>query len=300
MSIPCNGNYPPRVPGKLLLAAALASGAALAYGYLVETRRPILEQIHIALPDLPEPFEGLKILLLSDFHVSRARWRQSRARDFVNRALGVPADVILMTGDYGNMPHDLPLAYPILRKLHAPLGVWAVPGNHDRDYEPGQKLRGLARPLRHRDLLCRDFATLGIHLLVNDSAFLERGGRRLYLVGLDNYIAGRADLTRALAKVPPESTAILLTHTPDAVLEAHHPPLRLALAGHTHGGQMVIPGLGPLFMPTRLGRNFASGLKWYKGMPLYITRGFSGNIGFRLNCPPELTLITLGRISKRV
>jgi len=280
-----------------LAVAAMAALAGVAYGYLVETRHPVLERVVIPVDALPRQLDGLRILLLSDLHVSHARWRQRRARRFVSLAMGLSFDIILMTGDYGNMPHDVHLAYPMLSRLHAPLGVWAVPGNHDRDYTIKQRILGMERMTPSISRLRLEFAALGIQLLVNESAAIERQGQRLYLVGVDNYVDGHGDLSRALEGVPEEGAAIMLTHTPDAIMEVKAPPVRLVLAGHTHGGQVVIPGLGPPFMPTALGRCYSSGLLDYNGVPLYITRGLSGNIGLRLNCPPEITLITLRRMA---
>jgi hypothetical protein len=132
-------------------------------------------------------------------------------------------------------------------------------------------------------------------VLANEHVALERGGHRLYLAGVKDASYSRLDdLPGALRGIPDEAPVIVITHSPDLVLKPMADRAALILAGHTHGGQVVFPWLGPLYIPTRLGRRRMSGLIEVNGGRVFINRGL-GEVfpPMRLNCPPQIALITL-------
>jgi len=124
---------------------------------------------------------------------------------------------------------------------------------------------------------------------------VESGGERLYLVGVEDccYV-GRDDLPGALRGVPEGAPVVIATHSPDIVFKPLAARASVILSGHTHGGQVVFPWIGPLYVPTKLGRRRMSGLLSVGGTVLYVNRGL-GEISppMRLNCPPEIALLTL-------
>jgi predicted MPP superfamily phosphohydrolase len=145
--------------------------------------------------------------------------------------------------------------------------------------------------------VARALSNRGVAVLGNSNLRLTRDGDDIWLVGVKDcsYIR-RDDLPRALEGVPPDATAIIITHSPDLVCQPEAGRAAVLLAGHTHGGQMVLPWIGPLYVPTRLGRRRMSGLLEVDGRQLFINRGLGEVIlPMRLNCRPELALLTLRR-----
>ncbi len=133
----------------------------------------------------------------------------------------------------------------------------------------------------------------GLNVLRNQSLPLERGGQRIWIVGLDDVIAHANDLDKALEGIPSAETKIVAVHEPDFADEAAKYPVDLQLSGHSHGGQVRIPFLGAPILP-HLGRKYPVGLNRVRDLQVYTNRGI-GVISppVRLNCPPEVTLITL-------
>jgi predicted MPP superfamily phosphohydrolase len=138
----------------------------------------------------------------------------------------------------------------------------------------------------------------GLPLLVNESVRIERGGAYIVLAGLDDVSEGRPDLTRAVPENP-DAPVILMVHEPDyannIVTHERGPLVDFIVCGHTHGGQVRVPGLRPLALPP-LGRLYPEGHYFLGGTQLYVNRGI-GTVGvpFRWNCPPEITVATLRR-----
>jgi predicted MPP superfamily phosphohydrolase len=156
-----------------------------------------------------------------------------------------------------------------------------VPGNHDRGVEPDLRLwRGALE-------------AHGVRVLVNDGVRIEEDGGRLWLAGADDLGLGRPDLGRALAGCRPDEPILLMTHQPDLFVEATHAGVDLTVAGHTHGGQIVIAGFAPWL------RNH-SRLGWYRGhyraegAQLYVGRGVGATfLPVRIGAPPEIPILTL-------
>jgi uncharacterized protein len=134
---------------------------------------------------------------------------------------------------------------------------------------------------------------VGIRVLANESAAIERDGTRFWLAGVNDVLGHTADLPKTLRNIPAGEAAILLVHEPDFADEASKFPVDLQLSGHSHGGQVRIPFLPPLYLP-ELAKKYVLGTYQVGPLPLYTNAGL-GTVGVpaRLNCPPEITLITL-------
>lgn len=267
-----------------LAAAGAAAGlgaAALGAGWatLIEPNWPAVEQIGVTLPRLPARLEGLRVAQLSDLHISS----YTTAGD-IERAAALAMrqspDVIVLTGDFiwrEVWQYAEELVEP-LRTLRAPLGVYAVLGNHDHWEDAA--------------LATRVLAEAGVTLLLNQAVRLETDAP-LWLAGLDDVWERKHDMAAALAGAPDDECKLLLVHEPDYADEAARYPVDLQLSGHSHGGQINLPGYGRPVLPY-LGRKYPAGLYQVGPLALYTNRGI-GVIAppVRFNCPPEVTLLTL-------
>jgi predicted MPP superfamily phosphohydrolase len=259
-----------------------ALGAALGVGYArMESRWLVVEQVTLAVPNLPGAFKGKRVAILADFHHGPYAPLPYIAHA-VDMANGLGADLVLLGGDY---PHrGLQFIAPCVRelgRLRAPLGVYAVLGNHDH-YDDAQPVVSAA------------LWEAGISELTNRGRWIETGGEKLWLCGVDDYWRGVQDLPAALAGATKEDAVILLSHNPDYVEEIHDERVGLVLSGHTHGGQVRLPILGAPVVPSIYGQKYASGLVQGPVAKVFVTRGI-GTITppLRLFCKPEIVLITL-------
>jgi predicted MPP superfamily phosphohydrolase len=273
----------------LRLAASAGIVAIAADSVLLEPNRPRIVRKDFFLPRWPERLNGFTIALLSDFHYDP--WFSVHplraAIGMVNR---LRPDLIALAGDFVSVPligsrRKAALASePCARLLHqmtAPLGLWAIMGNHDVDTD--------------RKHITRALQAENIRVLVNQSQAIERDGARFWLAGVNDALAKTADLSKTLHGIPADEAVILLAHEPDFADEASQFPVDLQLSGHSHGGQIRFPLLPPLYLP-QLAKKYILGSYRVGPMPLYTTAGL-GTIGIpaRLNCPPEVTLLTLRR-----
>ena len=270
----------------------LAGGIAVAgTAGFVESDRPQLTRIDIRLRRLPPEFDGFTIVQLSDFHYEEhfSIVPIRKGVEIVNR---LRPDLIVLTGDFVTVPITEYLsgnAYrfaknagpcaALLSELRAPHGVYAVLGNHDGASDPSYVVNAL-----------QDH---GIPVLMNRSVPFERGKARIWLAGVDDVLEGRPDLAAALRPAPQNEAIILLAHEPDFADEVMFAPVDLQLAGHSHGGQIWIPGIGAPWLP-QLARKYPRGLYELGKLMLYTNLGLGTiRVPVRLNCPPEITLITL-------
>jgi len=268
--------------GRARVISALA-GAALAlagYAWQVETRRLRITRLTIRLPGLPPAFEGYRIAHLSDLHLG-VRMNYARLPLIVAAVQRERPDLIVLTGDFATGTRDgLTEGPALLSALRALDGVWAVLGNHDH-------VAGANRVTTMLD-------AAGIGLLHNTSHTLRRGDDTLVLAGVDDAVQGAPDLRAALEGAPPDQPAILLAHTPDfAPRAAADPRVALQLSGHSHGGQVCLPGGRPLVLP-RGGKAYPAGLYAIGDLQLFVTVGTGTSwLVARLNCRPEFAMITL-------
>jgi predicted MPP superfamily phosphohydrolase len=228
---------------------------------------------------LPAAFDGYTILQISDLHVDISPGPMRRLAELLPR---LSYDLCVLTGDYRGRtygPYDATIAglAEICARIDAP--IYGVLGNHD-------SLRMAAA-----------LEAMGIRLLVNEATTITRGGARLHLAGIDDAHFYRTDnLEKAAMQIPTGGFAILLSHTPEIYRQAAHTDFDLLLSGHTHGGQICLPGAVALTLDATLPRRMGAGTWSYRGMTGYTSVGVGSSvIPARLNCPPEVTLHELRR-----
>lgn len=256
-------------------AAGLAGGI---YATQVEPLRPRLERVSLRFPNLPPELDGLRIGQLSDLHLGH-RFSDVNTRWAVAQMVAEAPDLLALTGDLVSYTRNIADLPGLLAPLRAPLGIYAVPGNHDH-WEGLPELVAALRPL-------------GVEYLINTGRRLRWRGAEFTLAGVDDAWDGEMDMAAALALAPADGFNVLLCHMPDMADEAAQRGVDLQLSGHTHGGHMRLPWLGSFVLP-RYGWRYPIGHHQIGRTQLYIARGVGG-IPLRLGCPPEATIITLRR-----
>jgi predicted MPP superfamily phosphohydrolase len=263
--------------------ASLGSLSVLGGGYgLLEAASIRVTRQTVAVPRLPGPFAGKTVALLTDIHHGPFN-SLSFIHEIVARTNALRPDLIALGGDFVQQD-PVPYIHPcfeVLRGLSAPLGVYAVPGNHDY-------LRGA---IRETHIAMRDN---GIIDVTNAGRWIEQDGCRLRIAGVDDLWRGRPDLEAALGDMAESDTSLLLCHNPDFVETIRDGRVGLALSGHMHGGQIRLPGLGAPWIPSRYGQKYLAGLVRTAWTQVFVSRGL-GTVGlpFRLGSPPEINLLTL-------
>ncbi len=276
--------------GTLALQVGLQSlGTALLYwGAVVEPGRLGLTTMELAVPGLPAGAAPVRLLHISDLHMERTTRREGELLALVEAAR---PDLIVITGDYLNLSynqdsHAVALVQNLLRRLQAPYGVFATLGS------PPVDLRHVVVPL---------FEGVPTCLLVDKWATVDLGdGRQLHLLGLDCTHDRKRDAARLAElapQAPPGGVRLLLYHSPELMPEARAHDIDLYLCGHTHGGQVRLPLIGPIVTSSQLGRRYVMGHYEEAGTHLYVSRGV-GLEGLsaprvRFLSPPEVTLFTL-------
>jgi len=277
---------------RFLIASACAGAGLALYGGEVE--RHWIEVTHrdVFLPGLHQAFDGFRIAQLSDIHLDNFT-EPFFLRDAVRHINGMNPDAIFLTGDFvtkGLLPRRLSIASAwqcanLLNKLECP-HRYAVLGNHD--------------VLISREVVTEALSANAITVLDNAHVPIERAGGRIWLAGLDDPVVGQPDpdlaMPQSIRNVPHEPI-VLLCHAPDYVDDLLIVPVgqapSLMLSGHTHGGQVRMPLVGPMILPP-LGHKYVEG--WFKfgNLQLYVNRGL-GTVGvpIRFDCPPEITVFTL-------
>lgn len=274
----------------LFSGAAVAATGVGVDGYL-ETFRVQLKKIDVRLKRLPAEFEGFTVVQLSDFHYEE-RFSIFPIRKAVELVNTLHPDLIVLTGDFITVGmfesgsharrHAAQAAAPcasILSGLKARVGKYAVLGNHDA--------------FANATLVTGALEASGIPVLNNRSVPIEKNSARFWLAGIEDALEAQPDLGAAIEKIPSGETTILLAHEPDFAEEAALNSVDLQLSGHSHGGQIWIPGIGAPWLPP-LGRKYPRGMYNVGNLVLYTNIGI-GTIRapIRINCVPEVTLITL-------
>ena len=238
-----------------------------------------LKQNDIELPHLPAAFEGMTLLHLSDLHVDMYPQATHALIEFVDK---LDYDLCVVTGDYrawtsGPIDATMDGMRSLCTVLKEP--VYAVLGNHD-------SIR-----------MAPELEDMGIQMLLNESTIIEQQGEKLYLAGIDDAHYYRVDnLEKSADGIPPDAVSILLSHTPEVYRQAAHCGFDIMLSGHTHGGQICLPGGLPLTLDASCPRYMGSGSWQYHTMQGYTSVGSGTSIvDVRLNCPPEVTLHRLHR-----
>jgi len=265
-------------------ASVLALGAD---SILIEPNRPQVVRQDIALKRWPARLEGFTIALLSDFHYDPC-FSSHPLKAAISMTRDLHPDLIALTGDFVTLPwlsppasgaHNAEACAQLLKQLHAPHGVWAVLGNHD----------GFSDPDRVTNALTAE----GIRVLTNQSLPIEKDGKRFWLSGVDDVLAGAPDLDATLHKIPADEAVVLMAHEPDFADYVARYRIDLQLSGHTHGGQVRFPFLPPLYLPA-LAKKYIRGLYKIRDLTLYTNIGLGTvRIPMRFNCPAEITLLTI-------
>ncbi|MEJ2394617.1 MAG: metallophosphoesterase family protein [Candidatus Thiodiazotropha sp.] len=231
----------------------------------------------IELPHLPAAFDGYTLLHLSDLH---ADMYPPAIEALAQQVKGMTYDAVVMTGDYrawtfGAFDASMEGVRVLRDQLRGP--VYAVLGNHDT--------------IR----MVPELEAMGIQMLLNESLTIEREGEVIHLAGIDDAHYYKVDnIEKAAEGIPLSSVAILLSHTPEIYRQAAHAGFDLFFCGHTHGGQICLPGGYPLTLDARCPRRLGSGSWRHAGMQGYTSAGAGTSIvEVRINCPPEITLHTL-------
>lgn len=254
----------------------------LAYGNLIERHQLTVEQSHCPLIEEHTGLAGLRIAMVADFHFDELQ-EGELIDQCVKKINAQNPDLIVLCGDYVSHDKEPVEALTLhLAKLKAPLGVFAVLGNHDH-WAGAQDISA-------------QLTKAGIQVLRNQAETLSYQHTPFQLAGLGSVWVGSANYKTALplstASSPP---VILAVHEPDFFDRVcSDPRLVLQLSGHTHGGQVCAPFYGALLLP-RWGKNYISGLYRRHDSHIYVTRGV-GTLSphVRFCCPPEISLITLG------
>lgn len=255
---------------------ALVGEALLAYGVFVEPRR--IAVVRYREPLVPSPSVWMRIVFLSDLHAGsfrRATWFERIAHE----AQALQPDVVILGGDYVADHADPVTELRPLADLRAPLGRFFVLGNHDF----------LDRPQDIRAAV----SSFGFEDLTNRSVTVERSGRRVELHGVDDHWHGRPE---PFVRPSPKFPHVTVAHEPDVLLDLSEGATDLVLSGHTHGGQVRLPAVGPLWpIPSALGRAVDRGRKVMHGIPCIISNGLGETDGrMRLFSPPEIVVVEIG------
>lgn len=267
-------------------AALLLVGGLVFWGFFVEPNRLIVRHETIQVSQLPPELDGLRIVLLSDIHADGSFIDERKLQTIVERANQLQPEMIVICGDYiagdgrRHEPKILPETFaPILKNFNAPLGVYSVLGNHDWWYDG----------VRVRQALEQN----GIKVLENEAIKVDRSGTSFWIVGFADLWTRPQRIPEALAKVPQNVPLIAITHNPDIFPRLPH-YVPLLLAGHTHGGQISLPLIGPVVEPSRISKNYVRGHVIENGRHLFVTVGIGTSIiPVRFGATPEIVLLTV-------
>jgi predicted MPP superfamily phosphohydrolase len=261
----------------LIRAVLMASG--LYWRGLRNTAKVELRHNPIHVPHLPEAFDGFTILQITDLHADMSKAAMARVAELVR---DLDYDLCLLTGDYRGKtwgPYEPSLACMsnVCASLKGP--VYGVLGNHDTI------------------LMVPGLEAMGVRMLINETELIERDGARIHLAGVDDAHFYRMDNIEKVAdQIPNDAFSILVTHTPEIYRQAAHADFDVLLSGHTHGGQICLPGGIPITLSAVLPRSLGRGPWRHHGMVGYTATGAGSSIvPVRFNCPPEITLHQLRR-----
>lgn len=246
-----------------------------------ESHKPAqVSLVTVEVPGLPKELEGLRIVLLSDTHVGPYT-DAAAARARLRPLHQLKADLVAFTGDLASgETSGIGAAASLLDELTPREPRFAVLGNHDHYLDP--------------ELATAQLAEHGFKVLTNCGEGVRVKGKEIWMVGVDDPYTDASEPLTAFSGVPAHAFVILLAHTPDIMASPVAARANLILAGHTHGGQIVLPMVGPVTANSRYGVRYASGLFDVGQSKLYVTRGLGEvNIPLRVLCPPEIALLVL-------
>ena len=262
----------------LVLSRVLIRSALIAmglYGRGIRNAAKVrIRHNRVASPNLPKAFDGFTIVQLSDLHVEMSEVAMERVIALLKEAR---YDLCVLTGDYRGAtygPYDRTLAGMARVRAGIKGPIYGVLGNHDTIcMVPGLE-------------------AMGIKMLLNESDLIERDGERIHLSGIDDaHFYGMDNIEKATEAIPHDEFSILISHTPEVYRQAAHADVNLLLSGHTHGGQICLPGGIPITLDSVLPRSMGSGAWKYRNMIGYTSVGAGSSVvPVRFNCPPEISL----------
>ncbi|MEQ8223540.1 MAG: metallophosphoesterase [Candidatus Eremiobacterota bacterium] len=233
----------------------------------------------LSVPDLPDGFNGLKIIHLSDLHVSKYGKREERIRHIIKEE---KPDIIFITGDFVSNSWGITPCLKTIDGIAAPLGVWAVWGNNDNGLK--------AKVKRLKEGLDR----AGIKILTNENILIKLKDSKIRLIGVDDPHRKKDNLKLAMEGTSEEEFKILLAHSPVIIREAADMGINIVLAGHTHGGQVRFPFLGAIYNHTWDLFRYSAGMFRVKSTIMYVSRGLGMSvIPIRFLCNAEFIIFTL-------
>jgi uncharacterized protein len=239
----------------------------------------VVRRNDLRFAELPPAFDGFTILHISDLH---ADMNEAAMGNLIQLVGGMQYDLCVLTGDYrgktfGPFEPTLEWMAKVRAQLKEP--IFGVLGNHDTiQMVPTMEAKG-------------------IRILLNECETIVRGDQRIYLAGIDDAHFYRVDnIEKAALQIPESAFSILLSHTPEVYHQAAHTNFNLMLSGHTHGGQICLPGSIPIKLEAVLPRRMGAGAWQYQSMTGYTSVGAGSSVlPVRLNCPPEIALHCLRR-----
>ena len=254
------------------------------YSTVIEPLWFDIENVILKLPRLPRAFSGFRLVQISDIHAGE-HWMPAHLDSVLERVIALKPDIVAITGDFVSFSPAMTdeiltqtEAALIALSSHAP--VYAVMGNHDHWWGVERVRGALARS--------------NVVELNNEVHTFSRDGESLHLCGVDDVYERKDDLDRVLDQLPSDGVAILLAHEPDfADTSAATGRFDLQISGHSHGGQVIVPFVGPIVLP-RHGKKYPIGLYQVREMLQYTNRGLGMIFPYvRFMCRPEITLFTL-------
>ena len=259
--------------------------SCLVWGFFIEPNRLIVRQQTIQIDNCPKELSGLRIALIGDVHTGAPFINNSKLQRIVELTNQQQPDLIVLLGDYmsPNSWHshrvEPEVTASALKNLKAPLGVYAILGNHDWWYN-GERVK-------------RAFEQNGIRILEDEVAEVKWRAGSFYLAGLADLWTRPQHVNETIAKVPSGSPIIALTHNPD-VFPNLPQSVPLMLAAHTHGGQVNLPLIGTPIVPSRFGPKYTAGPIYENGHHLFVTTGIGTSIlPVRFRVTPEIVILTI-------
>lgn len=264
-----DGTHLRRTAIRLVLSAAGLYARGQRNAAAIEVRHN-----RVRSPRLPRAFDGFTILHLTDLHADIS---EDAMRRLIELLPGLRHDMCVLTGDFrGRTCGPFGRAIDAMRRVrdHVRGLAFGVLGNHD-------SIR-----------MVPALEAMGIRMLLNEAKLISRGGEEIHLAGVDDaHFFGLDNIEKAAETIPHGAFAALLSHSPEIYRQAAHAGFDLMLSGHTHGGQICLPGGIPLTLSAKLPRRFGAGAWRWQGMAGYTSAGAGTCIlPVRLNCPPEITL----------
>ncbi len=259
-----------KISALVLIFAAITA----VYAFFIEPN--LLTLNHYTIKN--SALKGTRLVFAADFHIKKNQ--SGRLKRIVNLINSQNADIILLGGDYVNgmdRADNIPLVEmeKELSKLCAPYGVYAVWGNHDRWYGENQ----VKNVLKHSNIV----------LLKNENKQIKTPAKTIFVAGVDDLVTGTPDVEQALKNT--KKPVIFVTHSPD-IFPQIPAGTDIVLAGHTHGGQVVVPFLGPVVAPSEYGSRYALGKIEDNGKVMIVTKGLGTSIlHVRFNCLPEIVVV---------